>query len=348
MNPAELQAKWRPSGSIELTERSAAQQHFLDLCELLDHPKPADVDPKGELFTFEKGAAKRGGSDGWADVWKRGYFAFEYKGRHKDLDAAYRQLDEYRAALENPPLLVTCDMDRIVVHTNFTATRQEAHEIPLDALGEPRNLEILRAVFHAPHKLKPGTTSEAITTEAARRAAEIAVALRERGLDPLEVARFLDRVVFSLFAEDIGLLPEGLFTRVLEKSRRDPPLFRRFAEQLFAAMALLHPRHSLRARPRPRQALPARRPLHQPGGHRDPYLDQPSRSSPKPLRRLTPSTPPAAPGTSSTSPSRSSRTWRRRSPSSPWTTASPPKSPSSAPGSSTASRSTPTPSSSPR
>ena len=178
MNPAEFQDKWRRA---ELTERSAAQQHFLDLCELLDHPKPADVDPKGELFTFEKGAAKRGGSDGWADVWKRGYFAFEYKGRHKDLDAAYRQLDEYRAALENPPLLVTCDMDRIVVHTNFTATRQEVHEIPLDALGEPRNLEILRAVFHAPHKLKPGATSEAITTEAARRTAEIAVALRERG-----------------------------------------------------------------------------------------------------------------------------------------------------------------------
>ncbi len=83
----------------------------------------------------------------------------------------------------------------------------------------------------------PGATSEAITTEAARRTAEIAVALRERGLDPLQVARFLDRVVFSLFAEDIGLLPEGLFTRVLETSRRDPPLFRRFAAELFTAMA---------------------------------------------------------------------------------------------------------------
>lgn len=234
MNVAEFIDKWCRA---ELTERSAAQQHFLDLCDLLDHPKPAEVDPKGEFFTFEKGATKRGGSDGWADVWKKGYFAWEYKGRHKDLQAAHLQLDEYRAALENPPLLVTCDMGRIVVHTNFTATKQEVHEILLEDLGAPRNLEILRAVFHAPHKLKPGATSEAITTEAARRAAEIAVGLRERGLDPLQVARFLDRVVFSLFAEDIGLLPEGLFTRVLEKSRRDPALFRRFAEQLFTAMA---------------------------------------------------------------------------------------------------------------
>jgi hypothetical protein len=66
MNVAEFIDKWR---KVELTERSAAQQHFLDLCELLDHPKPAEVDPRGEFFTFEKGAAKKSGSDGWADVW---------------------------------------------------------------------------------------------------------------------------------------------------------------------------------------------------------------------------------------------------------------------------------------
>jgi len=53
-------------------------------------------------------------------VWKKGYFAWEYKGRHKDLQAADLQLDQYRADLENPPLLVTCDMGRIVVSTNFT------------------------------------------------------------------------------------------------------------------------------------------------------------------------------------------------------------------------------------
>jgi hypothetical protein len=52
MNVAEFIAKWRRA---ELTERSASQQHFLDLCELLDHPKPAEVDPRGDFFTFEKG-----------------------------------------------------------------------------------------------------------------------------------------------------------------------------------------------------------------------------------------------------------------------------------------------------
>ena len=233
MNVAEFIDKWRRA---ELTERSAAQQHFLDLCELLDHPKPAEADPTGEFFTFEKGATKKDGSDGWADVWKRGYFAFEYKGKHKDLDAAYLQLDQYRAALENPPLLVTCDMDRIVVHTNFTATKPEVHDIPLEDLDTPRNLEILRAVFTAPHKLKPGSTSEAITAEAARTVGGLAVSLRDRGLDPRDVAHFLDRVIFCLFAEDIDLLPGMVFTRLLEKSRAKPELFRHQVEELFRAM----------------------------------------------------------------------------------------------------------------
>ena len=136
MNVSEFMAKWR---RVQLTERSASQQHFLDLCELLDHPKPAEADPSGTWFTFEKGAAKRAGGDGWADVWKRGFFGWEYKGKHKDLDAAYAQLLQYREALESPPLLVVCDMDRIVVHTNFTATSTQVHDIALSDLGKPRH-----------------------------------------------------------------------------------------------------------------------------------------------------------------------------------------------------------------
>ena len=62
---------------------------------------------------------------GWADVWKRGFFAWEYKRPHADLAAAYDQLLRYREALENPPLLVVCDMDRLVVHTNFTGRPAE-------------------------------------------------------------------------------------------------------------------------------------------------------------------------------------------------------------------------------
>lgn len=75
MNVAEFIAKWR---KVELKERSAAQEHFLDLCAVFDHPTPAAADPTGEKFCFERGAAKHGGGDGFADVWKRGFFGWPF------------------------------------------------------------------------------------------------------------------------------------------------------------------------------------------------------------------------------------------------------------------------------
>ncbi len=154
MNVNDFIAKWKRA---ELKERSAAQEHFIDLCRLVDHPTPAEADPAGESFCFEKGVAKHGPSTvsghparGFADVWKRGCFGLEYKAKHKDLASAYDQLLRYRDALENPPLLVVCDLDRIIIHTNFTGTVSATYELPLESLAEPRNIEILRATFHKP------------------------------------------------------------------------------------------------------------------------------------------------------------------------------------------------------
>ncbi|HQL25324.1 MAG TPA: class I SAM-dependent DNA methyltransferase, partial [candidate division Zixibacteria bacterium] len=234
MNPLDFVHKWR---AAELTERSAAQQHFLDLCALAGHPAPAEADPTGDSFTFERGAAKAAGGDGWADVWKRGFFAIEYKGKHKDLDAAHDQLLLYRDALANPPLLVACDMERIVVRTNFTGTVSVTHEIALAELAEARNLEILRAVFFEPAKLKPGRTRATITAEVAEEFAGVAESMRQRGLAPSDVAHFLNRFVFCLFAEDIGLLPDMIFTKIVEKSNGDPARFSKLIGQLFTAMA---------------------------------------------------------------------------------------------------------------
>jgi len=234
MTVQEFIAKWR---KVELKERSAAQEHFIDLCRLVGHPTPAEADPTGATFCFEKGAAKHGGGDGFADVWKKDFFGKEYKGKHKDLEAAYDQLLLYRDALESPPLLVVCDFDRIVIHTNFTKTASATHEITLDRLGEPRSLELLRAMFFDPEKLRPGKTSEAITQDAAQQFAGIAESMRKRGLDSGHVAHFLDRVVFCLFAEDIGLLPDQVFTRIVDKAAGDPAKFCRFIGQLFDAMA---------------------------------------------------------------------------------------------------------------
>jgi len=68
MTPQDFIAKWQRAN---LSERSAAQQHFLDLCDLLGQPKPAAADPDGAWYTFERGVQKTGGGDGWADVWMR-------------------------------------------------------------------------------------------------------------------------------------------------------------------------------------------------------------------------------------------------------------------------------------
>ena len=62
VTPHQFVAKWR---RVSLTERSACQQHFLDLCDLLDQPKPAAADPEGAWYTFERGVRKTGGGHGW-------------------------------------------------------------------------------------------------------------------------------------------------------------------------------------------------------------------------------------------------------------------------------------------
>jgi len=119
MSPQDFVREW---SDARLRERQGAREHFLDLRALLGEPTPAAADPLGERYCFERGAEKVGGGDGWADVWRRHCFGWEYKGRHKDLNAALRQLRAYALNLQNPPYLVVSDMERIIVHTNWTNT----------------------------------------------------------------------------------------------------------------------------------------------------------------------------------------------------------------------------------
>ena len=233
MTPEQFIKKWKAS---TLTERAAAQSHFNDLCVLLGEPSPTDADPKGEWYAFERGASKTAGGEGWADVWKRGHFAWENKGKRKDLRAAYAQLQQYAVALENPPLLVACDVETIEIHTNWTNTVHEVRRIGLEELREPAARATLKAVFTDPERLKPGQTRQALTEKAAREFAGLALRLRARGHDPQKVAHFVNRLVFCMFAEDVGLLPGRLFQRMLEHSTKRPEQFATMAAQLFTAM----------------------------------------------------------------------------------------------------------------
>lgn len=236
MNPAQFADKW---GRSELKERSAAQEHFLDICQMVGVPTPGEADPTGSWYTFEKGATKVGGGEGFADVWKRGHFAWEYKGKRKDLSAAYEQLLRYRDNLENPPVLVTCDLDRFEVRTNFTNTPTRLYAFSLaDLARDPAEpLRVLRALMLDPEELRPREAAAELTQEAAASFAELAIALRSRGEDPQRVARFLDRLLFCLYAEDAAVLPKGLLSRLADATSADPELFAAQLRQLFGHMA---------------------------------------------------------------------------------------------------------------
>ena len=88
-----------------------------------------------------------------------------------------------------------------------------------------------------PERLRPGESRQALTERAATAFAALAQALRARDHDPQQVAHFVNRLVFCMFAEDVGLLPNDMFTRMLDHSRRRPQDFAAMARELFGAMA---------------------------------------------------------------------------------------------------------------
>ena len=170
LTPAEFVDKWERA---ELKERASVQEHFTDLCRLVGHPTPAEKDPHGEFFTYEYGVTKSSGGQGYADVFYRGHFAIEYKGKGKyaTLDDAYQQLLRYRENLANPPLLIVCDIERWEIHTNWTNTAPRVYTFTNDEITRPRIQRILRALFFDPDQLHPDRTAAEVTADAAESSA---------------------------------------------------------------------------------------------------------------------------------------------------------------------------------
>lgn len=234
MTPQQFISKWLNSA---LKERAAAQEHFLDLCRMLGEPTPADVDPTGKDYGFEVGASKTTGGNGFADVFKRGHFGWEYKGTKANLDTAFAQLQRYAIALDNPPLLIVSDIGTTIrIHTNWTNSVSKVYEIAIADLGDPEKRGWLKAALSDPEALRPSKTRQQLTEEVAGEFAELARSLRGRGHHPEQVAHFINRLVFCMFAEDVKLLPDNIFMRMLERALDDPSQFEGFARSLFTAM----------------------------------------------------------------------------------------------------------------
>ena len=247
MTPYEFASKW---GQATLSESAGSQEHFIDICRLVGSPTPAEADPNGDFFTFEKSLKKDAGTLGFADVWRKNCFAWEYKGQHADLDKAYAQLQLYRESLGNPPLLVVCDFDRYEVHTNFNNTvkrifRFSNADITSDSAVDGSMLtplQVLRALFEEPYSLQPGQSQAKLTEEATELLGKLTEDLRnwnEASDEPISehhLARFVMRMIFCFFAADVGLIPKDAFSYLIRVNKTNPAIFQDNLSELFSAM----------------------------------------------------------------------------------------------------------------
>ena len=253
MNFTDFYAKWGAGGTAaSLNERQAAQSHFLDLCDLLGVSKPGSSRQDGESdYIFEQDTLLLGEARGYADVFKRGHFAWENKAPGKDLDKALKQLLGYSLALSNPPLLIVCDRATIRIHTQFTGHPSVVHTVQIQELEQPEKRALLKRLWDNPEWFRPKATTRDITEVAAKSFATLAARLRSRDcvLDknsnivsgtpvnsPEVVAHFLTQCLFCFFADDVDLLPQRLFEGLVKNTRITPAKLSDGLVNLFTAM----------------------------------------------------------------------------------------------------------------
>ncbi len=216
-----------------------------------DEVAAVDATEEDQLFVRVISASE--GGRGFADVWKRGHFCWEYKrpNRHADLAAALAQLKTYKDSLDNPPLLIVCDIDHFEIHTNFTSYPAEAIRFTIDDLNRSADdwhhprfpgvtaFETLRRAFTQPDWFRPAKRLDQITEDLAADMGELAIAISDRkGNDPHDVAHFIMQIVFSLFANDIGLIPDNLVKKILRAEPSDPKRLVDQLRELFTKMAV--------------------------------------------------------------------------------------------------------------
>ena len=204
---------------------------FLDLLRVVGHPDPVEFG-NPDKFTFEKAVP-----GGFADAYLEGCFGWEFKGNEAQLPGAFDQLLRYQVYLRTPPLLVVSSFQMIRVQTNFRDKETVVHDIPIAELGDPAQLRKLRDIFFDPGAFEPERTVEQVTRETARLFGRIVEDMEERGDGGERLARYLNQIVFCLYAEDAGLLRDNLFSDIVRNQYRNPDMFNLAVKNLFTQMA---------------------------------------------------------------------------------------------------------------
>ncbi|ACR01340.1 class I SAM-dependent DNA methyltransferase [Thauera aminoaromatica] len=263
-SPAALDAfiaRWQRAGG---SERANYQLFLAELCELLalPRPDPAGEDTRDNAYVFERRVLMRqpdgSASNGFIDLYRRGAFVLEAKQSGRTLDSsgwdkamlrAHNQADQYARALPadegRPPFILVVDVGRnIELYAEFSRSGAtytpypdpRSHRIRLDDLHREDIRQRLREVWLDPLALDPARRSARVTREIADRLASLARSLEAAGHDPQQVAGFLMRALFTMFAEDVGLLPPRALTELLESLKGQPHTFAPMLEHLWQNM----------------------------------------------------------------------------------------------------------------
>ncbi len=223
-----------------------------------DHGQPKRIDLyKQDAFILEakqtrlKGKAKA--VPGQLDLLTPEQDAIQTRAPALDalLKNAFVQAREYAwrldAADDRPPFILVCDVGRSIdVYADFTGQGRayrpfpnaKTNSIALADLADAKVQERLRTVWTDPHSLDPSLERAKATRTIAEHLAQVSKALEEKKHPPEEVATFLMRCLFAMFAEDVGLLPADSFTAMLKRALDNPhpTAFVPLASQLFEAM----------------------------------------------------------------------------------------------------------------
>lgn len=250
------------------SERSNFQSFMRDLCTLLDlpHPDPGEGNTSQNAYVFERFIASPrvdGNTDNrYIDLYRRDCFVLEGKQTGKEvasrshqnaINAAVAQAERYIRGLPQdevehgrPPFIVIVDVgNAIYTYSEFTRTGgnyvpfpdPRHFEIRLDDLHKPRVQHRLRQLWLEPGKLDPSKHAAKVTREVSTKLAELAKSLEHSGYDVERVAGFLKRCLFTMFAEDVELLPKASFHDLLvDVKDRNPDAFPHALKGLWETM----------------------------------------------------------------------------------------------------------------
>ncbi|MDZ4377700.1 MAG: type IIL restriction-modification enzyme MmeI [Xanthomonadaceae bacterium] len=250
-------AKW---ADVKASELSTSQSFLADLCRLLDVATPHPTAEQDYMFerpiTFRHGDGST--SPGRIDLYRRGAFVLESKklkadSRNKGFDEAMlrarSQAENYARALPasegRPPFVVVVDVGhRIELYSEFSRSGAtytpypdpRSHRIALADLRRDAIRDRLRRVWSDPLSLDPSRESARVTRDIAARLANLARSLEQAGHDPEVVAQFLMRCLFTMFAEDVCLLPHDSFRNLLQTHAEQPDIAMRMLAQLWRDM----------------------------------------------------------------------------------------------------------------